>query len=234
MKDLKNPFIFFVFPFFLSPFISKSQNCSDAYYVSKVGTKLTYEQKDDKGKLQSTQETTVKSLKNTANGLDITLTSTAKDGKGKVIMENMDFTVECANGLIKLRMSNMMMAGMSRMKDMEAEVIGDGVWYPADLKEGQELPNGESEIKIKSGGMTLMTFRNKEIYRKVEKKETITTPSGAFECYKIVSESEMKMMFKRTYKSAMWFAKGVGMVKMESYNKKGEVESSMLLTKLEK
>jgi hypothetical protein len=79
-----------------------------------------------------------------------------------------------------------------------------------------------------------MTMRQKEISRKVEKKESITTSAGTFECFKIVSESEMKMMVKKTSKTAVWFAKGVGMVKMESYNKKNEVEASMLLTKLEK
>jgi hypothetical protein len=212
----------------------KSQNCSEAYYVSKVGTKLTYETKDEKGKLITTQESTVKSVKNTTDGTEIGLSATTKDGKGKVIMESMDFSVTCSNGIIKLRFSDMMMASMSRMKDMEMEMIGDGIHYPSDLKEGQELPNGETEIKIKTSGMTLMTMRQKEISRKVEKKESITTSAGTFECFKIISESEMKMMVKRTSKTAVWFAKGVGMVKMESYNKKNEVEMSMLLTKLEK
>jgi hypothetical protein len=212
----------------------KSQSCNEAYYVSKVGTKLTYEGKDEKGKLTSTQESTVKAIKNTTDGTDITLSSTVKDGKGKVLSENMQFDVICSNGTIKLRFSDMMMASMSRMKDMEMEIVGDGVHYPANLKEGQELPNGESEIKIKTGGMTIMTFKQKEISRKVEKKESITTPAGTFECYKIVSESEMKVMVKKKYKSAMWFSKGVGMVKMESYNDKNEINHTMLLTKLEK
>jgi hypothetical protein len=212
----------------------KSQNCSEAYYVSKVGTKLTYEAKDEKGKISSTQETTVKAIKNTADGSDITLSTTSKDSKGKVLAEKMEYDIICSNGTIKLRFSDMMMASMSRMKDMEMEIVGDGVHYPANLKEGMELPNGESEIKIKTGGMTIMTFRQKEISRKVEKKESITTPAGTFECYKIVSESEMKMMVKRKYKSAMWFSKGVGMVKMESYNDKNELNHVMLLTKLEK
>jgi hypothetical protein len=230
MKVLKASFIFLAF---LVSCSLKSQNCSEAYYVSKVGTKLTYECKDGKGKLINSQESTVKAIKNTTEGIDITLSSTSKDGKGKVLSENLEFDVICSNGIIKLRFSDMMMASMSRMKDMEMEIVGDGVHYPSTLSVGQELPNGESEIKIKTGGMTIMTFRQKEISRKVEKKETITTPAGTFECYKILSESEMKLMVKRKYKSAMWFAKGVGMVKMESYNDKNEIDNVMLLTKLE-
>jgi hypothetical protein len=44
----------------------------------------------------------------------------------------------------------------------------------------------------------------------------------------------MKILIKRNIKTASWIARGVGVVKTESYNKKGEIESTMVLTKREK
>ena len=176
MKVFRTSIIFLAFLFTSH---LKSQNCSEAYYVSKVGTKLTYETKDEKGKLITTQESTVKAIKNTTDGTEIGLSATSKDGKGKAIMENMDFTVVCSNGIIKLRFSDMMMASMSRMKDMEMEMAGDGIHYPSDLKEGQELPNGETEIKIKTSGMTLMTIRQKEISHPTARSPSVRTPQTA-------------------------------------------------------
>ncbi len=71
--------------------------------------------------------------------------------------------------------------------------------------------------------------------RKVEAKETITTPAGTFECYKISSEISSKVAFvNQKFKSVDWFAKGVGMVRTETYDKKGKLESYALLTKFEK
>ena len=96
MKVLKTSIIILAM---FATFHSKSQNCNEVYYASKVGTKLTYENKDEKGKLTTTQETTVKAIKNTTDGSEISISSTMKDGKGKMIAENMAFDVTCTNGL---------------------------------------------------------------------------------------------------------------------------------------
>ena len=45
---------------------------------------------------------------------------------------------------------------------------------------------------------------------------------------------DMKMMLKRSIKIAEWIAPGVGVVKTESYNQKGELENYTLLTKFVK
>lgn len=162
------------------------------------------------------------------------MSTTMSDKNGKMIMESRDFTVKCDNGVFKMDLSSMYMNEMKMPKDMEMELSGEGVSFPSALSAGQDLPNGETEIKMKSNGMTLMTFRFNELNRKVEKKESITTPAGTFECFKIVSETEVKIMMKRTIKTSTWIAKGVGVVRTESYNKKGEMDSYMILTKLEK
>jgi hypothetical protein len=212
-----------------------AQNCGETYYFAKEGAKATYEHYDSKNKLTQTQENVLKTIRNTATGFEILMSTSLKDAKGKVLFDNRNFNVKCDNGVLKMDLSSMYMGDLKNMgKDIVMEVSGDGVSFPSELKEGADLPNGETEVKMKSGSMTLMTLRFNEMNRKVEKKESVTTPAGTFDCYKIVSDTEMKILIKRNIKTASWIARGVGVVKTESYNKKGEIESTMVLTKLEK
>lgn len=213
---------------------SYAQNCAEAFYTSKQGTRLSFEHYDDKNKLQTSQTQTMTSFKSTAGGFEAIMSVMMKDKKDKVIVDNRNFNVKCDNGVFTMDLSSFYGGEINSAKDMQMEVSGEGISYPSNLADGQSLPSGENEIKMKSGNMTLMTFRFKEINRFVEKKESITTPAGTFECYKITSESEIKVLFKRTIKSAIWMAKGVGIVRTETYNKKGEVEGYMILTKIEK
>ena len=82
--------------------------------------------------------------------------------------------------------------------------------------------------------MNFMTMKFDIKNRKVEKKDSITTPAGTFECYKITYNMDMKTMFKRSIKVTQWLASGIGLVKTETYNQKGELEGYSELTKLEK
>ena len=67
--------------------------------------------------------------------------------------------------------------------------------------------------------------------RKVEGTETITTPAGTYNCVKYSSDTEVSStMFKSKSKSTMYMAKNVGMVKMESYDDKGKLQTKQLLT----
>ncbi|MFT5891771.1 MAG: hypothetical protein ACI9Y7_001878 [Dokdonia sp.] len=72
------------------------------------------------------------------------------------------------------------------------------------------------------------------IDRKVQNKESITTPAGTFECYVITYTSKMKMGIGRTGSSKQWVAEGVGLVKQEDYNKKGKLTGSNMLTSFSK
>ena len=127
-----------------------------------------------------------------------------------------------------------MMADFAQqIKDMEISISGNGIEIPPVLTEGMALSDGTTEMKMGSKGMTFMNMKFDVKNRKVEKKESITTAAGTFDCYKITYDMDMKVIFKRAVSVKQWFAEGVGLVKSESYNKKGELEGSTELTKFE-
>lgn len=123
---------------------------------------------------------------------------------------------------------------------METEIESDYIMLPSDLEVGQELPESKTTLKMKieGSGANMMSSVVVIKDRKVIGQETVTTPAGTFDCYKITYNTEVSMKtigMNRTtsYPGVHWFARNVGMVKSESYNQKGNLDSYMLLTKLE-
>ena len=76
---------------------------------------------------------------------------------------------------------------------------------------------------------------NMEVYdRKVEGFESITTPAGTFECVKVTYKARTKMgtaiPINVNISGAEWFAKGTGIVRTESYDKKDKLTGYTILT----
>ncbi|MDR2915010.1 MAG: hypothetical protein LBV74_09305 [Tannerella sp.] len=128
------------------------------------------------------------------------------------------------------------MASGDMKMDMTTE--GQQVRIPLDLSVGQTLPEEEvMKITMKMTGIMNMTFYTTTTYknRKVEAKEDITTPAGTFNCYKVCYDLEVGMdmgMMKQgaTQKIVEWLSPEIGTVKQETYNQKGKLESTMLLS----
>ena len=212
-----------------------SQDCSQSFYAMKEGTKIMMTNFSDKGKITSTNETLIKSVKADGTNFEATVEATIKNDKGKTLNEGKSYVVKCENGTIKLDISSMMMSDFSnQMKNMEVSISGTGIEIPSVLTEGMTLTDGTTEMKMGSNGMTFMNMKFDIKNRKVEKKESLTTPAGTFDCYKITYDMDMKVMVKRSMKVVQWLAPGVGLVKSESYNQKGELEGYTELTKFEK
>jgi hypothetical protein len=70
--------------------------------------------------------------------------------------------------------------------------------------------------------------------RKVNAKESITTPAGTFNCYAISSNSETKMGLKMMFEIKEWVAEGMGVIKSETYNKNGKLMGYTELTSINK
>jgi len=70
--------------------------------------------------------------------------------------------------------------------------------------------------------------------RKVEAVESLTTPAGTFECYKISYDVATKMMVNVKSKGVEWYTAGIGMIKSETYSSDGKLLGSNILTSLKK
>lgn len=224
-------FLFSVLIFFLlTPFSVFAQDC-DGFYAFKKGTFIEMTNYDKKGKVTGVGQSTV--IEQTTSGAATIATIESKylDQDNKETM-TMQYEVKCENNVLYIDMKHMMSPElMGGNSEMEMEVSGSSFELPSSLSAGQTLPDANMSIAMKSNGMTIMTMTMKVVERKVEAKESITTPAGTFEAYKISSAVESKTIFTVKVKTVEWYAKGIGTVKTESYNEKGVMTGYSLLTK---
>ena len=68
--------------------------------------------------------------------------------------------------------------------------------------------------------------------REVESKETITTPAGTYECFKITQTTKIKSIVGQTFKTAEYYSEGVGMIRTDTFSKNGKLESRRELLSL--
>ncbi len=223
MKTLNKTILLSVAALLLS-FGAFAQDCA-GYYPVKEGAVLAYRNSDDKGKVTATTKQTILRKKATAKGFDYTVKSEVWDAKDKLVSEA-DLTMRCESGVFYMDMKNFMdTKSMGDMKDVQVEFSGVDLELPAKLTVGQSLPDASMTMVM---GIIKMTVNITN--RKVAAAESITVPAGTFDCLKITYDMETKALFKMKASAAQWLAKGPGVVKTETYDKKGKVSSSQVLT----
>jgi len=126
---------------------------------------------------------------------------------------------------------------------------GDPIQFPLRVKVGDNLPDASYFFTISqfAKAMKITTFIKN---RKIESKETITTPAGSFDAFKVTAdvdaESELegadekvqnmlKAMKAKMPKQSfvMWYTPKVGIVKVEMYSN-GKLINSSEITSIKK
>jgi hypothetical protein len=170
-----------------------------------------------------------------SNGKEAKVVSKVYNEKGKE-MGGGEGIYKCDGTNFSFDMKAMLPSDQSKamnMKDMEVKTNSATLNYPSNMTVGSTLPDNEFTADTYSGTMKLMGMSFKVTNRKVEGKESITTPAGTFDCFKITSNQDFKTIFNFNVQMTEWFSPNVGVVKTEAY-RKGSLFSSTLITKISK
>jgi hypothetical protein len=195
---------------------------------------MEYKNYDKKDKYTGKQIHQIVEMQDIEGGREAKIATQTFDDKDEEIIAG-SFFIQCIDEVFYIDMSNMLPADMTEsMQEMEMEIGGEYMEFPKNPSAGQKLPDADMNVAAKMNGTTIMNITVHVTDRMVEGFETITTPAGTFECMRYSESAEVKMIFKVKTKSVSWYAKGVGTVKSESYNDKGKLEGTMLLTSFSK
>jgi hypothetical protein len=185
---------------------------------------------DTSGKVRSSSVTTVTNVSSEGNETiaDLAMDTHSNFG-GKEHNKVLNLRYKCDGKRLAMDLSGFL-SNFSAMK--ESSIEGKSLEFPLELSVGQELPEASVSATIDAGRVkmkTTSTYAN----RRVEKKESISTPAGTWSCFKIVNDIETsvdagsdavakkmaEMMKQRSPKmsAAMWFAPGFGVVRSEFY-----------------
>lgn len=211
------------------PGTSFAQMCND-FFPLKEGLRMEYTLYDKKGKVEGAQWQEFRNVKETANGTEVEVHMGFMDDKGKNPYE-MSYTMTCDGDVVRIDFKSLLSTQMmEQYGEMEAEITGTDIEWPTQMQSGMELPDAGVIMKVNMGAMN-MKMEVEMTNRKVEKKETITVPAGTFDCYVIYSDNRSKMMMvDKNFPNRTWISEGVGTVKTESYNGKGKLLNSMVLS----
>ncbi len=202
-------------------------NAQETFFPSKEGMVLVYKNFDKKDKVTGTMKYTIEKVNISGNDIDITYLCESLDNKEKLVFKD-EITVHQKGDKLYLDMSNFInKAAFQQEGEIPAniEVTGNNMEIPLNPTPGDILPDAHVAMALKMGFIN-MKISADLTNRKVEAIEDITVKGGTFKCYKFSSDiNSVAMGIKVKAKSAEWYAKGIGTVKSESYDKDGKLQS---------
>lgn len=215
-------------------FFGMAIKAQEIFFPTKEGTVLIYKSFDKKDKETNTVKYTITHLKIDGSDMDITYLVESLDPKEKLVFKE-EITIHQKGDKLYFDMSNFInKAAFQQNGEIPAEiqVTGNNLEVPSNPKPGDVLPDANIEMAMKLGFVNMKMSAN-VTNRKVEAIEDITVKAGTFKGYKFTSEvNSVVMGMKVNSKNTDWYAKGVGIVRTESYDKNGKLQSYMELIEL--
>ncbi len=206
----------------------------EIFFPTKEGTVLTYKTFDKKDKVTGTMRYTINHLKINGSDMDITYQVESIDPKDKLVFKE-EITIQQKGDKIYFDMSNFINKSAFQQDGtipVEIEITGNNLEVPSNPNPGDVLPDANVEMALKMGFVNMKMSAN-VTNRKVEAIEDITVVAGTFKGYKFSCDVNSSVMgLKVNSKNTDWYAKGVGIVKTESYDKNGKLLSRTELIEL--
>jgi hypothetical protein len=210
-------------------------NAQLAYFPSE-GTVLTYHNLDKKGKIESKIVYKVESVKQSGENAEVTYFVESYGKKDELVFKDR-ITFKKEGDKLFFDMSNFVNKGAFQQNGeipATIEIEGNSLEVPINGTAGQSLPDANMTIASDMGFVKLKMTTN-IVNRKVDNIEDLTVPAGTFNCMKISGDVSGKILgMNMSGKSVQWYSSGIGMVKSETYDKKGELSGSMVLVAVSK
>ena len=212
----------------LANMYSFSQSCTDFYYLQNnkvVEMTITNKKSKEVGKITYT----ISNVQQSGGTVLSTVNSEFVDDKGKSVSKSTN-NIKCTGGIIMIDMKMFIpSAQQEQMGNVSATGQESYLEYPSNMKEGDVLKDGQfgMDFKMQSG---IGAHINVDITkRKVQGKESVTTPGGTWDCFKITYHSKVVVKIgigiPVNADVTEWYAPGFGVVKTESNSGVTEITS---------
>ena len=204
------------------------------FFPTKEGTILVYKSFDKKDKLTNTLRYTIKQVTISGINMDITYLCESTDSNDKPVFKD-EIIIHQKGDTIYMDMSNFVnKAAFQKDGEMPSniQITGNNMQVPINPMVGVQLPDASVEMALKIGFIN-MKMSALITNRKVESIESVIVKAGTFNAYKFLSDVKSSVLgIKVNSSNIAWYVKGVGMVKTENFDKKGNLRSHMELVEM--
>lgn len=199
----------------------------DTFFPTKEGTVLVYKTFDKKNNLTNLLRYTIQQVKTHGSDMDITYLCESLDPKEKPVFKE-EVTIHQKGDKIYFDMSNFINKAAFQQNGQippEIEIKGNELQIPLNPQPGDVLPDANVEMALKMGFVN-MKMMAELTNRKVESVEDVTVSAGTFNAYRFSCDvSSSAMGIKSKSKNVDWYAKGIGTIKTENFDKNGKLQS---------
>lgn len=201
----------------------------DAYKEGSSFKMVSYDKKD---KMTGFTVTTIKEKKLKGDTLTIVLHQ-KYDNNDDYTFES-EFSMKCSGGNIIIDMSKMIdPSSMTAYEGMKMDVSADKLTIPKNASPGDQLDDGGVTVTIDTGTPMKVTSTVTLSNRKVESKEKVSTPAGDFDCLKISYNILTTVGFIKIRSSTVeYYNRENGVVRSESYDKKGKLQGYSVIEEI--
>ena len=215
-------------------FFAISLKAQEIFFPTKEGTVLVYKTFDKKDKETSKVKYTIKHLVISGSDMDITYLVESIDPKDNLVFKE-EITIHQKGDKLYFDMSNLINKAVFQKNGeipAEIQITGNNMEIPSNPNPGDTLPDANVVMSMNLG-LVNMKMSAQVTNRKVEAIEDVTVTAGTFKGYKFSSEVNSSAMGIRVKSNNLdWYAKGVGIVKTENYDKNGKLQSRTELVEL--
>jgi hypothetical protein len=195
-----------------------SQNCNFYYLQDGKTAEITFYSK--KGDESGKSVYAVTSASKTGNVATSTVASEVFSKKGKSVAKAVN-NIKCENGMLMVDMKAFISPEQAEQIKADAKATDVYLAYPASMKVGDALPDGTMNLDIQQNNGMKSNVDVKITNRKVEGQESVTTPAGTWNCFKITYHSAVRIALMGIgipVKADIteWFAPNFGVVKTET------------------
>lgn len=207
-----------------------SVRASDGYICSSEGTVLGYVRRNvDDGSVRWHHKMTIQSVTmRTDSSRTVLYESDFKKANGRQMYGGaVSLSSEVsAVGDVSMDMSQTLRSAFANIfPKMKITSEGGIARVPCRLTAGEPLPSVRAVARA-AGVEYTMTVSD----RRVEGRDTITTPAGTFPCTVVFEHKVEKTVgYNRETSSRTWYCIGVGMVRHDTYDKKMRLETTEIL-----
>lgn len=163
----------------------------------------------------------VSNVRQDGDAISAELSTELFDKKGKSVATSKS-TVRCEDGIMMMDMK-MAIPAQQNEQFANADIKVDNFYirYPASMKVGDQLEDATMNMDMSTGTGVTQTVEMDVTDRKVESRESVTTPAGTWDCFKITYKSKMRIKtmgigIPVNMDGTEWFAPGFGVVKSET------------------
>ncbi len=195
-----------------------AQDCT-SYYLLQNNKTVEMTLTDKKGRPNAKQVYTVTGLSNAGGTTTAHIKTIMFDAKGKEIATGNN-DIKCTGGVMMMNMKMMLPQQQQQAITTSVAAESDFLAYPKNMSVGSSLPDGNFSMDITMNGLkqqVTMVVDN----RKVESKESITTPAGTWDSFKINYKIHMNIKtmgigIPVNMTASEWFVPNFGTVKTQS------------------